>query len=258
MARLEMESKSNGMSEATERSAVHFAGPENLPPQYKDLLTRMLSIQARIESEYMLAADRTLMKPLAMAPTPEDKAEYANFWSDEVRHASYWIRLLDGLGVKVNDEFMSSAMPIYIFEMRDQAQDWVEYGLFSFFADRQGAYMGYEWVGCSYEPLAKIAERVWREELGHAAFGYNILRRVIQRDPEGGRAAIAKHLQKWYVAGLDMFGQSGSKRQFDYLHWGLRRRTNEEMRDAFTAEVNGLLTKLEIPLPDPRAGRRFT
>jgi len=42
--------------------------------------------------------------------------------------------------------------------MRDQADDWLEYGLFSFFADRQGAYMGFEWVGCSYEPLARIAE----------------------------------------------------------------------------------------------------
>jgi len=51
---------------------------------------------------------------------------------------------------------MASPMPIYIFEMRDQAEDWLEYGLFSFFADRQGAYMGYEWVGCSYEPLARI------------------------------------------------------------------------------------------------------
>jgi len=246
------------MSQTEKPTTPGFPGPDNLPPDYKDLLVRMLGIQARIESEYMLAPERTLLKPLAMAPTPEDKAEYANFWSDEVRHASYWMKLLDGLGVKVDSKFMSTPMPIYIFELRDQAQDWVEYGLFSFFADRQGAYMGYEWVGCSYEPLAKIADRVYREELGHAAFGHNILRRIIHRDPNGGRAMIQKHLKKWYSAGLDMFGQSGSKRQFDYMHWGLRRRTNEDMRAAFTDEVNGLLTKLEIPLPDPTAGRRFS
>jgi hypothetical protein len=39
---------------------------------------------------------------------------------------------------------------------------------------------------------------------------------------------------------------------------GLRRRTNEQMRDEFTAEVNNLLTKLEIPIPDAIAGRRFS
>jgi ring-1,2-phenylacetyl-CoA epoxidase subunit PaaA len=246
------------MSEAAQHEPVRFAGPEGLPADYKDLLVRMLSIQSRIESEYMLAADRTLMKPLALAPTPEDKAEYAAFWSDEVRHASYWMQLLGGLGVKVDDAFMATPMPIYIFEMRDQAEDWIEYGLFSFFADRQGAYMGYEWLGCSYEPLARIADRVYKEELGHAAFGLRLMRRYLQREGERGRELLITHLRKWYPAGLDMFGKSGSRRQLDYLRWGLRRRTNEEMRDAFTAEVNNLLTKLDIPLPDPSAGRRFS
>src|SRR5580658_5272626 len=127
------------MSQAIESSDARFSSHEGLPPDYKDLLVRMLSIQSRIESEYMLAADRTLMKPLALAPTPEDKAEYAAFWSDEVRHASYWMKLLEDLGVKVDSNFMASPMPIYIFELRDQAADWLEYGLFSFFADRQGA-----------------------------------------------------------------------------------------------------------------------
>jgi len=53
-------------------TTLKFTGPQGLPVEYKDLLVRMLSIQSRIESEYMLAAERTLMKPLAMAPTPED------------------------------------------------------------------------------------------------------------------------------------------------------------------------------------------
>ncbi len=164
------------MSNPPPATDIRFSGPDGLPADYRDLLIRMLSIQSRIESEYMLAPERTLMKPLAMAPTAEDKAEYAAFWSDEVRHASYWMKLLEDLGVTVDSSFMASPMPIYIFEMRDQAEDWLEYGLFSFFADRQGAYMGYEWVGCSYEPLARIAERVHKEELGHAAFGYRLIR----------------------------------------------------------------------------------
>ncbi len=245
------------MDQTATASGCRFAGAEGLPAEYKDLLVRMLSIQSRIESEYMLAPERTLIKPLGMAPTPEDKAEYAAFWSDEVRHASYWMRLLAELGVIVDDAFMATPMPIYIFEMRDQAEDWAEYGLFSFFADRQGAFMGYEWVGCSYEPLARIAERVHREEIGHAALGYRFMRRVIQQDPAHGRERITHYLRKWYPAGLDMFGKSGSRRQNDYLRWGLRKRSNERMRDDFVEEVNTLLRKLEIPIPDPTCGRRY-
>src|SRR5258708_25144207 len=144
----------------------------------------------------MPAAARQVTNLLALAPTDEDKAEYAALWSDEVRHASYWMKLLDDLGVRVDDSFMASPMPIYIFEMRDQAQDWLEYGLFSFFADRQGAYMGFEWVGCSYEPLARIAERGHKEKPGHAAFRYRAIRRYLHRQGDHGRGHLTKPLAK--------------------------------------------------------------
>lgn len=238
-----------------ERLPVRFCEGDPLPEEYRELFVRMLSIQARIESEYMLCPERTLIRPLAMAPTPEDKWQYATFWAEEVRHASYWMKILGGLGVKVDEAFMSQPLPIYIFEMRDQAEYWVEYAYFSFFADRQGAYMGWEWTDCSYEPLARVAEQVHKEEMGHAAFGYMLLRRACQTTE--GRAAAEHCLPKWYAAGLDMFGRSGSKRQNDYIKWGLRKRTNEEMREAFTREVNGLLSKLSLPIPDPTANRRF-
>src|SRR5258708_5879109 len=199
------------MSDATPTSEIRFPGPEALPADYKDLLIRMLSIQSRIESEYMLAPERTLIKPLALAPTAEDKAEYAAFWSDEVRHASYWMKLLDDLGVKVNDAFMASPMPIYIFEMRDQAEDWLEYGLFSFFADRGGVSGGWGGVGCGYGRLGGIGGGVHKEDLGPAALGYGLIRGYLQREGDRGRELLIKHLAKWSPAGLDMFGKSGSK-----------------------------------------------
>ena len=235
--------------------AKDFESPDNLPAEYKDLLVRMLSIQARIELEYMLVPQRTLIRPMEKAPSPEDRAEYAAFWSEEVRHGSYWWRLLEGLGVKIDDQFMATPIPIYLFEMRDLSEDWVEYAFFSFFGDRQGAYMGFEWVGCTYAPLAKISERVWREEIGHAAFGYTLLRRVC-RTPEGRKAA-EHYLPKWYAAGLDMFGSDSSKRQYDYIKWGLRKRSNKQMRDEFIIEVNDLLKKVGLPIPDATAGRKY-
>jgi ring-1,2-phenylacetyl-CoA epoxidase subunit PaaA len=235
--------------------AKNFESSNALPAEYKDLLVRMLSIQARIELEYMLVPERTLQRPLAKAPSPEDKAEYAAFWSEEVRHGSYWWRILEGLGVTIDQKFMSTPMPIYLFEMRDLSEDWVEYAFFSFFGDRQGAYMGFEWVGCTYSPLAKISERVWREEIGHAAFGYQLLRRICQTSE--GRKAAAHHLPKWYAAGLDMFGSDSSKRQYDFIKWGLRKRSNKQMRDDFIVEIDELLNKVSLPIPDPTAGRKY-
>ena len=228
--------------------AANFETATSLPDEYRDLLVRMLSIQARIELEYMLVPQRTLLRPMDKAPSPEDRAEYAAFWAEEVRHGSYWWRILEGLGVTIDEKFMSTPMPIYLFEMRDLSEDWVEYAFFSFFGDRQGAYMGFEWVGCTYAPLAKISERVWREEIGHAAFGYTLLRRVCQ-SPK-----VAKLPSITFPSGMrpgwicsDRIAPSVSTITSSGVCASAH---NKQMRDDFTVEVNELLNKVGLPIPD--------
>jgi 1,2-phenylacetyl-CoA epoxidase catalytic subunit len=54
-----------------------------------------------------------------------------------------------------------------------------------------------------------------------------------------------------------MFGSDSSKRQYDYIKWGLRKRSNKQMRDDFTLEVNELLNKVGLPIPEATAGRKY-
>lgn len=227
----------------------------DMPPWYREAVIHLLTIQARIETEYPMYPERSLLPAMKLAPTPDDWVRYASYWAQEVEHASYWIKMLDELGVKVDEQFMSTPKPIYIFDLRDEARTWVEWAYFSFFADRQGANMAWEWIGSSYGPFARVAERAWREEEGHAQMGYEMLKGVCAT-PEG-RALAQEKLALWYPAGLDMFGRSDSTRQYAYLRWGLRRRTNDEMRRAFQTEVDAVLRRLGLEPPDPLANRRF-
>lgn len=228
---------------------------DDMPPEYRDAVVKILTIQARIETEYPMYPERSLLPAMRLAPTLEDWVRYSAYWAQEVQHATYWIKMLDELGVKVDEQFMSTPKPIYIFDMRDPADTWVEWAYFSFFADRQGAYMGWEWIDSSYGPFARIAERAWREEEGHAQMGYEILKNVCATAE--GRAQAQDKLTSWYPAGLDMFGRSDSERQYDYIRWGLRRRTNEEMREAFREEVDNVLRAVGLTPPDPCANRRY-
>lgn len=227
----------------------------DIPSWYRDAVVRILTVQARIETEYPMYPERSLLPAMKLAPSPDDWVRYASYWSQEVEHASYWIKMLDDLNVKVDERFMSTPKPIYIFDMRDTAQTWVEWAYFSFFADRQGAYMAWEWIGSTYGPFARIAERAWREEQGHAQMGYEMLKSVCATPK--GRALAQEKLAVWYPAGLDMFGRSDSQRQYDYIRWGLRRRTNEEMRQAFEQDVDVVLRKVGLEPPDALANRRF-
>ena len=227
----------------------------DMPPGYREQVIRILTVQARIESEYPMYPERTLLPAMRLAPNPDEWVRYASYWAQEVEHASYWLKMLADLGVRVDEEFMSQPKPIYIFDMRDTGETWADWAFFSFFADRQGAYIAWEWIGSSYGPFERIAERTWREEEGHAQMGFEMLQGVCATAE--GRAQAQEKLAIWYPAGLDMFGRSDSERQYDHIRWGLRRRTNEEMRQQFKAEVDQVLRKVGLEPPDPLANRRY-
>jgi len=229
---------------------------DDMPADYRQAVVQILNIQARIETEYPRNPELTLLPAMKSAPNPNEWVRYASFWAQEVEHASYWIQMLADLGITVDDAFMAPSKPIYIFDLRDEpGNSWVDWAYFSNFADRQGAYMAYEWIDSSYGPFNRIAERSLREEEGHAQMGYEMLKGICAT-PEG-KALAQERLKIWYPAGLDMFGRSGSTRQNDYLRWGLRRRTNEEMRTAYQREVDALLRSVGLEPPDPLANRRF-
>ena len=241
---------------AREVSRTYEPFDEDMPADYREQVVRILTVQARIESEYPMYPELTLLPAMRLAPDPDEWVRYASYWAQEVEHASYWLKMLADLGVRVDDDFMSRPKPIYIFDMRDEpGNTWADYAFFSFFADRQGAYIAWEWIGSSYGPFDRIAERTWREEEGHAQMGFEMLKGICAT-PEG-KAHSQERLAKWYPAGLDMFGRSDSKRQYDHIRMGLRRRTNEEMRRQFKEEIDQVLGKVDLEPPDPLANRRY-
>jgi 1,2-phenylacetyl-CoA epoxidase catalytic subunit len=55
-----------------------------------------------------------------------------------------------------------------------------------------------------------------------------------------------------------MFGNSKSYRSERYMHWGLKRRPNAVARALYKEEIDTLLTKLGLTIPDPNLGRLYT
>src|SRR5438270_712449 len=106
----------------------------------------------------------------------------------------------------------------------------------------------------TYEPSDKMPDE-YRQAVVHIL---TIESRIESEYPMmPGKTFAQSKLEKWYPAGLDMFGKSDSTRQYDYIRWGLRRRSNAEMRQAFQDEVDALLRSIGLTPPDPLANRRF-
>jgi 1,2-phenylacetyl-CoA epoxidase catalytic subunit len=72
-----------------------------------------------------------------------------------------------------------------------------------------------------------------------------------------GKARAQKAIDSWYVRALDMFGRSVSKRSERYRYWGLKRRSNDQARQDYINEVNPILEKMGLKIPDPTKGRKY-
>ena len=95
-----------------------------------------------------------------------------------------------------------------------------------------------------------------REEEGHIDFGTN---QTAEYAAKGGEAKerIQKAVEYWYVKGLDMFGNSVSRRSERYMYWGLKRRPNAVARQQYKDEVEALITEMGLTIPDPNKGRLY-
>src|SRR5438067_5128896 len=225
-------------------------------PEYVDLLRRVLAIQADCEiGGPHLYVDAML----PAAPSQIDQLVVARTAAEEIDHFRKFAKLAGDIGVDTAYILSRSNQERYLEAFRGLITTWEDFAVFGFLIDRVGKYQLEEFVGCSYAPLSRILEhpsRVMQEEDGHIDYGTT---RTAELAAKGGEAKerAQRSVDFWYATALDMFGRSDSQRAERYLEWGLKRRTNEEARQQYIAEVNPILESMGLEVPDPLKGRKY-
>ena len=228
---------------------------EKQDPEYQDLLKRVLAIQADCE----IGGPNLYVKHiLPSAPTKLDQLIVARTAAEEMDHFRKMARLAGDVGVDVSYVLSWPNQKRYVEAFRGTITTWEDYAVFGFLIDRVGRYQLEEFIGCTYLPLARVVEDpdMLREEEGHIDFGTN---QTAEWAAKGGEAKekIQKAVDYWYVKGLDMFGKSVSYRSERYMYWGLKRRPNAVARQQYKDEVEALITKMGLTIPDPNKGRLY-
>jgi ring-1,2-phenylacetyl-CoA epoxidase subunit PaaA len=196
---------------------------------------------------------------LPAAPTQIDQLVVARTATEEIDHFRKFARLAGDIGVDTAYLLSRPNQERYLEAFRGLITTWEDFVVFGFLIDRVGKYQLEEFVGCSYAPLSRILEhpsRVMEEEDGHIDFGTT---RTAEMAARGGepKERVQRAVNFWYTTGLDMFGRSDSKRAERYRVWGLKRRTNAAARAQYLAEVNPLIERMGLQVPDPLAGRKY-
>lgn len=224
-----------------------------MPPEYKDLLIRLLTIQADCEigGPHIYVDHWTLR-----APTVDDQWRVARIASEEIDHCRKILRLLNLIDVDRSDILERPRSKREVDAFKEDMPTWADFAAFGFLIDKVGEYQLEEMVGSTFAPIDDTLPVILREEKGHVAYGEQQLQKLIASGANG-RAAAQEAIDRWYITGLDMFGKSGSARTERYLEWGLKRRTNEEARNQYIAEMEPKVAALGLVVPDRLLGRKY-
>jgi len=227
---------------------------EKMPDEYKDLVIRQMLVHTEGE---ISGADDYIEILYPMAPNAYEKKICCERAAEEVDHYIRGAKVLADIGVDAGFMLEQSLQErnLYGTEAVKNIESWAARALFSFLGEAAVLEQLKEMRESSYKPIADMCEPVIKEELVHVAHGYRITREYCRSD--SGREEIQNALYRWWPVTLDVFGKSNSKRSVQYVAWGLRKYSNEEARQRFTALTTPKLEELGLVVPPNDINRKF-
>jgi ring-1,2-phenylacetyl-CoA epoxidase subunit PaaA len=106
---------------------------------------------------------------------------------------------------------------------------------------------------CSYAPYARAMVRICKEESFHQRQGYESLLTMMKQGTDAQRAMVQDAVNRWWWPSLMMFGppDSESVHSAQSMRWGIKRISNDDLRQKFVDATVPQAELLGVTLPDP-------
>ncbi len=248
---------------ATIRAGERIESAAAMTEEYRAALIHLMTMQADSE----LAGAYGYVAWITKAPTVEEKHVVAQIVKDEVRHATVMYGLLADLGFDV-EAHVAAHDEAFAFRIAADAdlgtaritsdkrvnifyypiETWADFIFFNFCMDRGAGHQLEDVRHCSYGPWARAIEGIFKEETFHIRHGEYWVKKLADdpRTHDEARAAFSK----WYIRTMNIFGRPGSPKNQLYRTFRLKVRDNDEVRQAFAAEVKVLSEKFGLTVPE--------
>ena len=241
------------MEAQAEAPVVYKKGDPDMPKEFRDMLVKLLldeHLENNGNTEYRKILANIANAGMRFAPHGRAMEIEAEILRQEVHHGKICEEILIGLGA---NPYCTKPVKQYAFHI--PLEYWIDLAWFHALIARVGLYVGVEWTGSPYEPLAEAAPSLEADEEFHTKSGFLHLRELCAT-PEG-KAAVQARLQKWWTAALDMFGRSTSTNAPVYVKWGIKQHSNEELRQKYISEALPEIQRLGLTPAYNLAGRLF-
>lgn len=232
--------------------AGDFIEPKDwMPAHYRKTLVRQISQHAHSEIVGMLPEGNWISR----APTLKRKAILLAKVQDEGGHGLYLYAAAETLGTS-RDEMTTallSGKAKYSSIFNYPTLTWADVGVIGWLVDGAAIMNQVPLCRCSYGPYARAMIRVCREESFHQRQGYESLLVMMEQGTAAQRAMVQDAVNRWWWPSLMMFGppDAESPNSEQSLRWGIKRFTNDELRQKFVDATADQAKVLGVTLPDP-------
>jgi ring-1,2-phenylacetyl-CoA epoxidase subunit PaaA len=221
-----------------------------MPDHYRKTLVRQISQHAHSEIVGMLPEGNWITR----APTLKRKAILLAKVQDEGGHGLYLYAAAETLGTSRDQmlDALHSGKAKYSSIFNYPTLTWADVGVIGWLVDGAAIMNQVPLCRCSYAPYARAMVRVCREESFHQRQGFDALLTMMTKGTDAQKAMVQDATDRWWWPSLMMFGppddQSPNSEQS--MRWGIKRNSNDELRQKFVDACVDQAEVLGVTLPD--------
>jgi len=221
-----------------------------MPEAYRKTLIRQISQHAHSEVVGMLPEGNWLTR----APSLKRKAILLAKIQDEGGHGLYLYAAAETLGVSRDEliEALHAGRAKYSSIFNYPTLSWADIGVIGWLVDGAAIMNQVPLCRCSYGPYARAMIRICKEESFHQRQGFDALY-VMMQGTDAQRAMVQDAVNRWWWPVLMMFGphDKDSQHSEQSMKWGIKRISNDELRQQFVDATVEQGKVLGVNFPDP-------
>ena len=220
-----------------------------MPEAYRRTLVRQISQHAHSEIIGMQPEGNWL----ARTPSLRRKAALLAKVQDEAGHGLYLYAAAETLGVDRAEltEKLINGRQKYSSIFNYPSLTYADVGVIGWLVDGAAICNQVPLCRSSYGPYARAMIRICKEESFHQRQGYELLM-TMMRGTDAQRAMVQESVSRFWWPSLMMFGppDEASPNTAQSMAWGIKRHTNDELRQRFVDMTVPQADKLGVTLPD--------
>jgi ring-1,2-phenylacetyl-CoA epoxidase subunit PaaA len=221
-----------------------------MPDAYRKTLVRQISQHAHSEIVGMLPEGNWISR----APSLKRKAILMAKVQDEAGHGLYLYSAAETLGTSRDQmlDALHTGRAKYSSIFNYPTLTWADVGVIGWLVDGAAIMNQIPLCRCSYGPYARAMVRVCKEESFHQRQGYEALL-VMMTGSQEQKDMVQDAVNRWWWKCLAMFGppDADSPNSAQGMRWGIKRISNDDLRQKFVDATVPQAKVLGVTLPDP-------